>query len=51
MGEERKVCNILVEKPEGRRPLGGPRRRWEDGIRMDVREVSLGMLVDSVGSG
>jgi hypothetical protein len=49
MGEERKVYNILVEKPEGRRPLGGPRR--EDGIRMDVREVSLGMLVDSVGSG
>jgi hypothetical protein len=31
-----------VGKPEGKRPLGRPRRRWEDGIRMDLREISLG---------
>jgi hypothetical protein len=35
MEEERKVYKVLVGKPEGRRPLGRPRRRWEDGIRMD----------------
>jgi hypothetical protein len=33
MGEERKVCKVLVGKPEGKRPLGRPRRRWEDGIK------------------
>jgi hypothetical protein len=37
MGETRNVYNILVEKPERKRPLGRPRRRWEDDIRMDVR--------------
>jgi hypothetical protein len=42
MGEERKVCKVLVGKPEGKRPLGRPRRRWEDGIRMDIRETGLG---------
>jgi hypothetical protein len=42
MGEERKVYRVLVGKPEGKRPLGRPRRRWEDGIRMDLREVGLG---------
>jgi hypothetical protein len=42
MGEERKVYKVLVEKPEGKRPLGRPRRRWEDGIRMDLREIGLG---------
>jgi hypothetical protein len=41
MGEERKVYKILVEKPEGKRPLGRPRRRWEDGIRMDLGEIGL----------
>jgi hypothetical protein len=40
-GEERKVYKILVGKPEGRRPLRRPRRRWEDGIRMDLREIGL----------
>jgi hypothetical protein len=35
MGEERKVYKVLVGKPEGKRPLGRPRHRWEDGIRMD----------------
>jgi hypothetical protein len=42
MGEERKVYNILVGKPEGKRPLGRSRRRWEDGIRMNLREIGLG---------
>jgi hypothetical protein len=42
MGEEREVYKVLVGKPEGKRPLGRPRRRWEDGIRMDLREVGLG---------
>jgi hypothetical protein len=42
MGEERKVYRVLVGKPEGKRPLGIPRRRWEDGIRTDLREIGLG---------
>jgi hypothetical protein len=42
MGEERKVYKVLVAKPEGKRLLGRPRRRWEDGIRMDLREIGLG---------
>jgi hypothetical protein len=41
IGEERKVYRVLVGKPEGRRPLGRPRHRWEDGIRMDLREIGL----------
>jgi hypothetical protein len=36
------VYKVLVGKPEGKRPLGRPRRRWEDGIRMDLRETGLG---------
>jgi hypothetical protein len=39
MIEERKVHRVLVGKPEGKRPLGRPRRRGEDGIRMDLREI------------
>jgi len=39
MGEGRGVHRVLVQKPEGKRPLGRPRRRWEDNIRMDLREV------------
>jgi hypothetical protein len=46
MGEERKVYKVLVGKPEGKRPLGSPRRRWEDGIRTDLRVVGLGGGVD-----
>jgi hypothetical protein len=42
MGEERKVYKVLVGNSEGRRPLGRPRRRWEDGVRMDLRETDLG---------
>jgi hypothetical protein len=44
MGEERKVYKVLVRKPEGKRPLGRPRHRWEDGIRMDLREIGLGCV-------
>ena len=39
MGEGRGVYRILVGKPEGKRPLGRPRRRWEDNIKMDLQEV------------
>jgi hypothetical protein len=42
MEEDKKVYKVLVGKPEGKRPLGRPRRRWEDGIRMDLRETNLG---------
>jgi hypothetical protein len=42
MREKRKVYKVLVGKPEGKRPLGRPRRRREDGIRMDLREIGLG---------
>jgi hypothetical protein len=42
MGEERKVYKVWVSKLEGKRPLGRPRRRWEDGIRIDLREIGLG---------
>jgi hypothetical protein len=42
MGEDRKVYKVLVGKPERKRPLGRPRRRWEDWIRMDLREIGLG---------
>jgi hypothetical protein len=44
MGEERKVYKVLVGKPKGKRPLGRPRRRWEDGIRMYLREIGLGCV-------
>ena len=39
MGERRGVHRVLVRKPEERRPLGRPRRRWEDNIKMDFQEV------------
>ena len=39
MGERRGVCGVLVGKPEGKRLLGRPRRRWEDNIEMDLQEV------------
>jgi hypothetical protein len=42
MGEERGAYWILVGRPEGRRPLGRPRRRWEDNIKMDIGEVGWG---------
>jgi hypothetical protein len=42
MGEVRGAYNTLVRRPEGRRPLGIPRRRWEDNIKMDLREIGFG---------
>jgi hypothetical protein len=39
MGEVRGAYNILIRRPEGRRPLGRPRRRWEDNIKMDLRQI------------
>ena len=42
MEEEKGVHKVLVGKPEGKRPLGRPRRRWEDNITMDVEEVGRG---------
>jgi hypothetical protein len=41
MGEGRGVYRVLVGRPEGKRPLGGPRRRWEDNIKMDLREMEI----------
>jgi hypothetical protein len=41
MGEGRGVYRILVGRPEGKKPLGRPRRRWEDNIKMDFREVGM----------
>jgi hypothetical protein len=52
MGEGRNVYRVLVGKPEGKGPLERPRRRWEDGIKMDLREIGWGPCgVDSGGSG
>jgi len=44
MGEERGVFRVLVGKPVGKRPLGRPRRRWVDNIRMDPQEVGCGYM-------
>jgi hypothetical protein len=41
MGEVRGVYRALVGKPEGKRPMGRPRRRWEDNIKMDLREIGI----------
>ena len=48
MGEERREYRVLVGKPEGKRPLGRPKRRWVDNIRMDLQEVGCG-YVDWIG--
>ena len=42
MGERRGVYRVLVGKPEGKRPLGRPKHRWEDNIKMDLQEVGSG---------
>jgi len=42
VGERRDVYRVLVGKPVGKRPLGRPRRRWEDNIKMDLQEVGCG---------
>jgi len=44
MGEGRGMYRVLVGRPEGKRPLGRPRRRWEDNIKMDLQEVGCGSM-------
>jgi len=44
MSEERGVYRVFLRKPEGKRPLGRPRRRWVDNIRMDLQEVGCGYM-------
>ena len=44
MGEDRGVHRVMVGKPEGKRPLGRPRHRWEDNIKMDLQEVGGGVV-------
>jgi hypothetical protein len=44
MGETRNAYEILVGKPEGKRPLGRPRRRWVDNIKIDIREIGWGCM-------
>jgi hypothetical protein len=44
MGERRGIYRVLVGKPEGKRPLGSPRHRWEHNIKMDHREVGCGCM-------
>jgi hypothetical protein len=51
MGEVRGAYNILVGRPEGRRPLGRPRRRWEDNIKMDLMEMWIGFIGLRIGIG
>jgi hypothetical protein len=48
MGERRGAYRALVGKPERRRPLGRPRRRWEDNIKMDLRGVGWGAWTGSI---
>jgi hypothetical protein len=48
MGERRGAYRALVGKPDGCRPLGRPRRRWEDNIKMDLREVGWGAWTGSI---
>jgi hypothetical protein len=49
MGEMRGAYNILVGRPEGRRPLGRPGRRWEDNIEMDLGEIGFGDVIGFIG--
>jgi hypothetical protein len=44
MGKERNLYKVLVEKSKGKRQFGRPRRRWENGIRMDLEEIDLGVF-------
>ncbi|KAJ4452170.1 hypothetical protein ANN_03688 [Periplaneta americana] len=53
MGESRNAYRVLVGRPEGKRPLGRPRRRWEDNIKMDLREVGYnetGLILHRIGT-
>jgi hypothetical protein len=49
MGEVRGGYDILVERPEERRPLGRPRRRWENNIKMDLKVIGFGMWIGFIG--
>jgi hypothetical protein len=51
MGEIKGAYRVLGRKPEGRRPLGRPTRKWEDNIKIDFREVGWGRGLDQSGSG
>jgi hypothetical protein len=52
MGEKKNAYRILVGKPEGKRPLGRPRRRWMDNIKMDLREIGwIGLIWLRIGTG
>jgi len=51
MVKRRGVYRVLVGKPEGKRPLGRTRRRWEDNIKTDLQKVGLGYGLDRAGSG
>jgi hypothetical protein len=55
MGESRGVNRVLVGKPEGKRPLGRPRRRWEDNIKIDNQEMRcegmVGLMCLKIGTG
>jgi len=44
MGDRRGVYRVLVGKPEGKTPLGRPRRRWKDTIKMDLQDVGCGVM-------
>jgi hypothetical protein len=44
IGEKRNSCRILVGKPEGRRPVGRPRSRWKDNVKIDLREIGWGRM-------
>jgi hypothetical protein len=46
MGEGRNMYRVLVRKPKGKRPIERSRRRWEDGIKVDLREIGWGCRVD-----
>jgi hypothetical protein len=51
MGKKRRVYRALLGKPEGKRPFGRPRRRWEDNIKMDLQDGMWGYGLDRAGSG
>jgi hypothetical protein len=48
MGEKRNMYRLFIGKPDGKRPLGGPRHRWIDNIKMDLLEIGLS-VVDWIG--
>jgi len=51
MGKKSNAHKILIQKPEGKRPLGRHRYRWEDNIKLDLKEIGRGCGMDTIGSG